>query len=178
MDRFNPRANISRDRPAVQGRDTNTNPGPSESVTPSYHATQTAKQPIRSRQNTVVIGLIIFSFILIVGVLFWPKSGLGGSINSRYQAVFLSNGSVYFGKLQTINDSYLKITNVYFIEDKTSVDASTATNDNKINLIKLDASVHGPKDEMIINRDQVLFFENLKEGGAADKLLEEEKNKS
>jgi len=29
-------------------------------------------------------------------------------------------------------------------------------------LIKLGSEIHGPDDEMIVSKDQILFFENLK----------------
>ena len=38
-------------------------------------------------------------------------------------------------------------------------------------LIKLGSEIHGPDDEMIINKDQVLFFENLKTDSTVAKSI-------
>ncbi len=43
-------------------------------------------------------------------------------------------------------------------------------------LIKLGEEVHGPEDAMIINRDQVLFYENLKPGGKVSQLIQNYKS--
>jgi hypothetical protein len=52
-------------------------------------------------------------------------------------------------------------------------DEQTTTGDKK--LIKLGKEVHGPEDAMIINRDQVQFYENLKSDGEVAKLIDQYK---
>ena len=74
--------------------------------------------------------------------------------SSAYQAIFLTNDQIYFGYLKNINSDYLILSDVYYIK----VDEEGAGQ-----LIKLGAiEPHGPKDKMIINQDQVIFWENLK----------------
>src|SRR3989338_3914813 len=71
-----------------------------------------------------------------------------------YQAVFLTNGQIYFGHLKNISSDYLILSDVYYVK----IDQSGAGQ-----LVKLGAGEpHGPKDEMIINQDQVLFWENMR----------------
>ena len=76
-------------------------------------------------------------------------------INSdAYQAIFLTNDQIYFGHLKNINSDYLILSDVYYVK----IDQSGAGQ-----LVKLGAGEpHGPQDKMIINQDQVLFWENLK----------------
>lgn len=50
------------------------------------------------------------------------------------------------------------------------------TNANNIELVRLTKAVHGPKDEIVINRDQVLYFENLDDEGQAAKLISGDKD--
>jgi hypothetical protein len=85
--------------------------------------------------------------------------------------VFFTNGQVYFGKLQSFNSGYLKLTNIFYLQSQSSSDTSsnpqaTAKDQSgNVQLIKLGDEIHGPEDEMIISKDQVLFYENLKAGG-------------
>lgn len=104
--------------------------------------------------------------------------------SSKYQAVFLAGGQVYFGKIDYINDNYLRLKNVFYIQsDATSqsdidnkTKAKTTGSDNSteagsMKLIKLGDEIHGPEDSMTVNRSQVLFFEDLKPDGKVAKLI-------
>ena len=71
-----------------------------------------------------------------------------------YQAVFLMNDQIYFGHLKNINSDYLILSDVYYVK----IGQSGAGQLVKLGL----GEPHGPKDEMVINQDQVLFWENLK----------------
>ena len=72
---------------------------------------------------------------------------------AAYQAIFLTNDQIYFGRLKNISPDYLIMFDVYYVK----VNESGAGQ-----LVKLGAiEPHGPRDEMIINQDQVLFWENL-----------------
>lgn len=74
-----------------------------------------------------------------------------------YQAVFLSNNQIYFGHL-TINslNNYLKLLDVYYIK-------VNERDQKKNQLVRLgDTEPHGPNNEMIINKETVIFWENLK----------------
>lgn len=42
-------------------------------------------------------------------------------------------------------------------------------------LIKLGDEIHGPEDEMILSKDQVLFYENLKTDGKVAQSIEKYK---
>jgi hypothetical protein len=109
--------------------------------------------------------------------------------SSKYQAVFLTNGQVYFGKLQKSVDNYYKLTDVFYLQatqaktDSTNeADAQnpqTTSSQAGVQLIKLGNEVHGPEDSMVIDRSQVLFIENLKKDGkvvdSIDKYKKENK---
>lgn len=123
-----------------------------------------------SKKKTIGLIAAAVAIIALIGVGAWfvmGKVGGAGLIDSgRYQAVFLSNGQVYFGKLKVKGDYYV-LTDIYYLQSST--DTATSTDDpqdtatSDVKLIKLGTEVHGPEDEMVIARDQVLFFENLQE---------------
>ena len=75
---------------------------------------------------------------------------------TTYQAVFLADEQIYFGKLKDIDSSYPVLEDVYYI--------MLENNDpNSGRLVKLgQEEPHSPYDQMIINRDHILFWENLK----------------
>lgn len=107
---------------------------------------------------------------------------------SKYQAVFFTNGQVYFGKLQDFNTQYLKLTDIYYLQTESTTSNTTTsnssnpqqttTNDNNVQLIKLGDEIHGPEDEMVIAKEQVLFYENLKpDGKVAQTIAQYQKSK-
>jgi hypothetical protein len=99
--------------------------------------------------------------------------------NSKEQAVFLTNGQVYFGHIKSINKQYVDLQNIYYLNVNQQVQpnqsgSSSNSNNNSnqsVSLVKLGCELHGPADEMVINRDQVTFWENLKDQGQVAKAI-------
>lgn len=87
--------------------------------------------------------------------------------SSEYQALFLTNGQVYFGHLSHTSGEYVKLTDIYYLQVQQTVQpGSTATNQQQqVSLAKLGSELHGPEDQMYVAKNQVLFFENLKKDG-------------
>lgn len=97
---------------------------------------------------------------------------------SKYQAVFLTNGEVYFGKLQSFTPDYMKLTDIFYLKSQAS-DAAGSVNPQRsdsasgdVQLIKLGNEVHGPQDEMVITKSQILYFENLKTTSTVAKTMQ------
>jgi hypothetical protein len=87
---------------------------------------------------------------------------------NQYQAVFLNSadGQVYFGKLTQLNKDYYKLTDIYYVRVTTVQPSDTASDSTQqISLAKLGSEIHGPEDAMYIAKDNVMFWENLKEDG-------------
>jgi len=90
---------------------------------------------------------------------------------SKFQAVFLTNGQVYFGNVVTANRGFVDLKNIYYL----SVNQQVQPKDNKdssVSLVKLGCELHGPVDEMMINRDQVTFWENLRTDGQVSQAID------
>jgi hypothetical protein len=127
----------------------------------------------RNRIKIFLVSLVAIIVIaaLVLGGLFVYKSNINSTIDSnRYQAVFFTNGQVYFGKLQILNSSYLKLTDIYYLQTKTNTSSTnpqttTASTANDVQLVKLGSEIHGPDDQMVINNYQVIFFDNIKSDG-------------
>lgn len=110
--------------------------------------------------------------VLLVGCAFlFTRGGADNEYQyvnpADYQAVFLNNGQVYFGDIQSINSQYVRMTNIYYLtQNGGSSSTSSSSNGNNYSLVKLGCQqIHDPLDEMVINRDQVTFWENLNSSG-------------
>ncbi|MFZ1249191.1 MAG: hypothetical protein WAQ24_02620 [Candidatus Saccharimonadales bacterium] len=92
----------------------------------------------------------------------------------KYQAVFLNNGQVYFGKVGNLNSKYLELNKVYYLTQNTTGAANQQQASGDYTLVKLGCQqIHYPDDRMLINRDQVTFWENLNEKGKVAKSIAE-----
>lgn len=85
----------------------------------------------------------------------------------KYQAVFLTNGQVYFGNVSAINKDFVRLQNIYYLTQNTTTDSKgNATADGNYTLVKLGCQqIHDPTDEMLISQNQVSFWENLNANG-------------
>jgi hypothetical protein len=127
--------------------------------------------------------LLLVAVIIIIGVVgwfLWRSPGTSDKLidTSKYQAVFLTNGQVYFGKLTDMGSEYLRLNDVYYLQtssddNKSDNPQNSTDTSNDIKLIKLGSEVHGPEDQMIIVKGLVIFFENIKADGDVGKLIKD-----
>ena len=153
-------------------------PEPVHRAPSSHRPAQEKKSFKRFKLPIILVALLL---IVVVSLLAWTSlsnKNAGAAIDkNKYQAVFFTNGQVYFGKLSTVNDNYLKLTDIYYLQTQ-STDAKdtnpqqTSTDQSNVQLIKLGEEIHGPEDEMVLSRDQVLFYENLKADGKVGQSIE------
>lgn len=145
------------------------------------------KSPVNSR-NAIIV-LIVLLIGAVVYFAYFNKNGINlvnnkkettenQSKDNKYQAVFLTNGQVYFGKLKDDGGNYIKLTDIYYLQAKDQQvqpkDAASADQSN-LTLIKLGKELHAPADEMNISRQQVLFWEDITADGKVMKAIEEYK---
>ena len=118
---------------------------------------------IRSKHVPVIIATGVGVLVIIVGLvggLFITKFLKYDSYNKQdfidlatYQAVFLTNDQIYFGRLKNISPDHLILSDVYYVKVNESGTGE---------LVKLgQIEPHRPKDEMVINQQHILFWENL-----------------
>jgi hypothetical protein len=121
--------------------------------------------------RVTVVVLIACIAILAIAIAFsFYVNGSGESQyvdSNQYQAVFLNNGQVYFGKVKNLNDHYFNLTNIFYLSTQQAQPATAgkAASSNKFSLVKLGCELHGPEDQMLINSGQVTFWENLRNNG-------------
>ena len=146
------------------------------SITPAPTSTNQASSLKKHTSGKIFqYGSIVLLFAvtaLVVSLTFLLAFG-GASVQrsvqkDKYQAVFLNNGQVYFGNIKSINDKTYDLRGIYYLQTNGGTDAAaqtsttTATN---VSLVKLGCELHAPYDQMLINANQVLFWENLQSTG-------------
>jgi hypothetical protein len=173
---FNPRAS----RSAAQNTQ--------NTVAPSHPHPSGRRKHIDWVTKTVRFELfivIVGSALLLSAVALWIATGNyknaeSGNVNTKqYQAVFLTNSQVYFGKIADLNNKFFVLNDVFYIENQnssTSQSSSSAT-PTSYTLRRLgDTELHGPQNQMVINRDQISFWENLKDSGKVVTKIKEYKS--
>ena len=125
----------------------------------------------------IIIVVLALVLLIVVNFLFSSETSFSRLLNwvepGKYQAVFLSNGQVYFGKVTDVNKDTLVLEDIYYLRIAQALQAGSEddeqiTGDN-FSLIKLGNEIHGPQDRMNINLNHVLFVEDL---GDDSKIVE------
>lgn len=163
-------------------------PQPNGSVTPAHNEPKRRNRFDNNMWFKVASVILLFSgTILVVAVLLFLNLGSPSHENKyvnekEYQAVFVNvtgtnGGQVYFGHVTDMSENFVRLTNVFYIQNQGTNTTGTSNTNNSYNLVKLGCELHGPEDEMVINRNQVFFWENLKSSGqVAQKIAEYYKN--
>jgi hypothetical protein len=132
----------------------------------------------------IFVGLLFSVTILALAIALLLYTGKDKEAhfidNDKNQAVFLTNGQVYFGKITGINDKVVDLQGIYYLNSQQQPDTANknATQQTNFSLVKLGCELHGPADQMVINRDQVSFWENLKSDGKVAKAIEQFKSQN
>lgn len=158
------------------------NRGPADGLVPQQPAPVGGKKPKRKFSIGKVI-FVVFSILLavvLVSSIVLLATGQKGATaaqikTNQYQAIFLNSadGQVYFGKLSVLNRDYYKLTDIYYVRVQQVQPDKNQTAQSNISLAKLGNEIHGPEDVMFVNKDSVMFWENLKEDGQVVKAIRE-----
>lgn len=123
-----------------------------------------------------IVAALLAVVVLLIGVigLLYSQNTNTKDDESKYiktnrlQAVFLNTGQVYFGNINTLNNNFLVLTNIFYLQTTSSGSSSSTSStssSNNVTLVKLGCELHMPYDQMVINRAQVTFWENLQPDG-------------
>lgn len=89
---------------------------------------------------------------------------------TEYQAVFLDNGQVFFGKLEGGSAEYPILKDVYYIQRQ----EDPAAKQVKIVLVKRGSELHGP-DTMVVNARHIVVVESITPASKVAQLIREAK---
>ncbi len=126
----------------------------------------------------IVLSLLVIAAVVLKVFLVHPTNR---DIKSKqYQALFLTNGQVYFGKLTRLDSNYVELTDIYYLQTQPAQPGSgsnAAAQSQSLSLAKLGSELHSPEDAMYVSKDQVLFWENLKDDGKVVQAIKQDKAK-
>jgi hypothetical protein len=133
-----------------------------------------AARTVRIEYFIVLVGsaLLLAALAAYVGFSGTPTTSEYKQVDTtKYQAVFLNGGATsgsvayttYFGHVTKLNGSYMILKDVYYLTTANTTDQNASASPQ---LTKLGCQqLHSPYDEMVINRNQVAFWENLQDSG-------------
>jgi hypothetical protein len=157
------------------------NPGPVQQDRPTKHVRHSNSDNNKYTWYRVgVVAAVLAMVALLVGVclLLYANNNNTKDTESSYikntklQAVFLETGQVYFGNISVLNNNFLVLNHIFYLQtnSSSSTAASTSSSSN-VTLVKLGCELHRPYDQMVINRSQVTFWENLQSDGQVAKAV-------
>jgi small nuclear ribonucleoprotein (snRNP)-like protein len=121
------------------------------------------------KQGWIAVFLLVFAtIILTVGCTPPPSAATAVSFTTPYQAVLLSNNSVYFGKLAGFGTPNPVLTDVFYIVTQTD----PTTKQTKNMLVKRGKELHGP-DRMYLNANSIVFVEPVGTDSKVAQLISE-----
>lgn len=131
--------------------------------------TQIGKVKNQSGNGLNLVFLFISGFI--IAFIIFDAIGvnlIGTSTNKSdfykrdtYQSIFLTNGSVFFGKVTNQSDTAIEIDDVYYLKASAIQQQDVAVDANNLALVKVTDDIHSPENRAEIRLDQVLFIQNL-----------------
>ncbi len=119
------------------------------------------------KKNQFIAILLAVVLVTVFCVWLYKKNYSSKQTSRLRQAIFLTNGQVYFGYTKNYSDQMLELKEVYYLRTQDFLQPSSEQSDSedkkKISLVKLGSELHGPTDHMYINRDQIMFIEDMRQ---------------
>lgn len=127
----------------------------------------------RGALMAIAIATIVIAVVASMSVL-GPQVGSKAPKRKQYQAVFLTNGQVYFGKLRGLGGRYVTLNEVYTVQSQAAVQASASPGSPQLSLIKNDQNnLIKPESNITIASDSILFWENMQDDAEVVKKIKE-----
>lgn len=141
-------------------------------MTPSPATASASPQPKSNRPGWILGCIACLLAGLFIGhavTYHWMHHhNQGQAFPTPYQAVLLSNGAVYYGKLTGYETRQTVLTDVYYIVSKTDPTTKQVTNV----LVKRGKELHGP-DRMYLNPSQIVSVEPVGTDSKVAQLIEQ-----
>jgi hypothetical protein len=110
-------------------------------------------RPQKGLRSAILLGALVIAIAILTSG--WITRRMGAiSFDKPYQAVLLSNGQVYYGRLEGYGTNQPVLREVYYIQAQTNQETHQQTNI----LLKRGKEWHSP-DRMYINPSQIILVE-------------------
>jgi len=120
-----------------------------------------------SKWRMMLIGVVILTALTLAGC---EKQTTGGNLTftTEYQAVFMENGQVFFGKLQNAGSPYPLLKSVFYIRQQVNPE----TKELRQVLLRRANELHKP-DQMYINAGHIAIIEPVAADSQVARLIKE-----
>jgi hypothetical protein len=118
------------------------------------------------KHRYIALSLLMFITIIVMAGCATPPTAV--TFTTPYQAVLLSNNSVYYGKLAGFGTPSPVLTDVFYIVSQTNPETKQTTNV----LVKRGKELHGP-DRMYLNASSIVLVEPVSTDSKVAQLIEE-----
>ncbi len=122
------------------------------------------------KHRWIALSLLMFVTLIVMSGCATPPTAV--TFTTPYQAVLLSNNSVYYGKLAGYGTSNPILTDVYYIVTQNNPETKQVTNV----LVKRGKELHGP-DRMYLNPSSVVLVEPVSTDSKVAQLIDEASKK-
>jgi hypothetical protein len=116
--------------------------------------------------------LIIALILVIAGCAAWfcffSKHDTKATLTTPYQAVLLSSGQVYFGKLEGLGSPFPVLKEVFYVQSRQDPETKGVANI----LVKRGKEWHAP-DRMILNSSMIVLIEPVNPSSRVAQLITE-----
>lgn len=157
---------------------------PEESAAPQPAAQRVKPAPAKSvatgkRPVNVILAILLILALGVIGWLVAPKLTGGLEFDTdKYQAVAVSDGQIYFGKVTPVDADHIRLTDAYYLQaemtETTAATEETApAQPGNVRLIKLSNKIYGPEDGIVLSKSQIVSYENLASDGQVAEWLKE-----
>ncbi len=118
-----------------------------------------------------LIAVLLTAVAALLGVLVFQntRSSAAPEFTTPYQAVVLTGGQVYYGKLENAAGMYPILRDVFYIANQVNPETKEASNV----FVRRGKELHGP-EYMVLNRQSILFVEPIKEDSQVAKFIAEQ----
>jgi hypothetical protein len=118
------------------------------------------------------MSLCLFS-VIVSSLLLLPGCSKKPSFTTPYQVVLLDNGQAYFGKVESLDTSFVLLTDIYYIQTGVTPEGKPAG----MVLLKRGKEWHAP-DRMHINTRHVIMIEPVAPESQVAQLIKQEKDRA
>jgi hypothetical protein len=120
--------------------------------------------------KTWIIAGLGLALVALALFTFLPRRQ-GYAPTTVYQAVLLTNGSAYFGKMEGLGTPYPVLHDVFYVQSTQDPETKKVSNI----LVKRGKEWHAP-DRMILNANMIVFVEPVNPSSRVAQLITEAKN--
>lgn len=122
-----------------------------------------------------VIALLLGAAVALLAVSVYQRARTTTSpkFTTPYQAVVLTTGQVYYGRLEHAGDAYPVLRDVFYV----STQVNTVTKETSSVIVRRGKELHGP-EYMVLNHQSILFIEPVKEDSQIARFIAEQQKKS